>query len=357
MNVNLKCKFSLSKKLRSLLENEMTLMIQNVGDGTGKASISCSVPDEKLGELESLLMNETSIMITPFLIEDAIPRSDVVIGNIFSNEDINDIEDTPLSKIGATKAPERQEVSKAIQKEVEIPEAFSELKDKKCKNYIDDLNSFIESLNKSKVKDSGISQEDIEKIDNKRLKAVKQEEKNMAESLGVQTYVVNTKCASLALSDIDLEFPLNSPVNIGNISAKRLASSKELISSLNNGMLEFVSPDDIGNYIKEDAIQFGLETYGSVEEAEGSIGDETKNSQKTQQTPQKQQNNNEFKDEPEEIDILEDNEEDVDDSPVKTLSGSVKKFSNQGSVSNKRAHGNSSGNNSSNSQNTIRRAY
>ena len=127
-----------------------------------------------------------------------------------------------------------------------------------------------------------ISDIDIDSIQDPRRRAVAIEEKEKQEAIDATAYIVNDKCASLAINDLGINLILNSPFNLANISARRLANSKDLRAMFNAKLVKFINPSEIPIYLKraEDFDQdFGLPVYSSPEEAEESMAKSTRNVQ------------------------------------------------------------------------------
>ena len=94
MKTTLACKISLSKKMRSLLQNggSISLTSDTLESGKGDGLLIISNSSRKEIDSEILLGNETSIMITPIEIVEVAPDSlqGNPVGNIFSNEHVAD---------------------------------------------------------------------------------------------------------------------------------------------------------------------------------------------------------------------------------------------------------------------------
>lgn len=280
MNITLQCDISLSKKLRQLVGNgaKVSLLLDNVQEGRGVGRLLLVTESES--DIKSILDKETSIMMTPREIVEEVPQG-VAVSNIFSprNPIVKNSNRTPVDKIAIMEPPQSSyEVSHAfkVDNENSTPDSFKEVNEPSYRKYISDLKTLMEAVSESLHKVSNI---DLSSIADPRKRAVAMENKERAESIGVPSFVVNTSCASLAINDLGLGLMLNVPCNLGNISAKRLAESKDLGAMLRAGYIKFITPDEVELYVnktKVDKFNSGL-FVGSRKEAEAAIETEGHN--------------------------------------------------------------------------------
>jgi hypothetical protein len=216
-------------------------------------------------ELAELINKETSIQITPIELAENIPQGQSVT-NLFASSASFDSPNAFTRKIGVVSAPSNREDRRYAvknQKEItkEVPEIFEETKNPKFQEYIADFGQLMNAVKLAQNKDYGI---DIDSIQDSRKRAIAIEEKERAESIDSPAYIVNDKYASLTLNDLDIQLVLNSPYNLANISAKRLASSKELKAMINAGSIKFINPAEVAGYMKkaDSEISMGLEVFG-----------------------------------------------------------------------------------------------
>jgi len=156
----------------------------------------------------------------------------------------------------------------------ETPEPFKITQKPEVKKYITSINQLLEAIKLAENKTSDV---DINAIKNPRLKAVAMEEKEKAEAIDYPAFVVNHSCASLTINDLGISLMLNIPYNLNNISAKRLANSKDLIAMFRSNMIKLISPDEIQEYMNKVATEqesFGLDVYSNHKEAEAAIENE-----------------------------------------------------------------------------------
>jgi hypothetical protein len=268
MNININCTVSLSKKLRALIgdnETTLTLVTGQLNDGKGQANIMLTLDNVNEAELAELINKETSIQLTPIELVENIPQGQSVT-NLFASSASFDSPNAFTRKIGTVSAPKNREDRRyaiKTQKEIteEVPEMFEETKNPKFQEYIADFDQLMNAVKLAQSKDYGI---DIDSIQDSRKKAIAMEEKERAESIDNPAYIVNDKYASLTLNDLDIQLVLNSPYNLANISAKRLAASKELKAMINAGSIKFINPADVASYMFKAAsdTSMGLEVFG-----------------------------------------------------------------------------------------------
>lgn len=268
MDINISCTVSLSKKLRALIgdsETTLTLVTSRLNDGKGQANILLTLENVDKVELEDLMNKETSIQLTPIELTENIPQNQTVM-NIFSSASTIDKSSNFTRKIGVVSAPStRDERKYAVKTKQEIenyvPEQFEVIKKPEFKKYIADFNQLMNSVKTAQSKDYGI---DVNSIQDQRKRAIAIEEKERAESIDEPAYIVNEQYASLTLNDLGIQLILNSPFNLANISAKRIASSMELKAMINSGAIKFIDPKDVPSYMKKTAeeIDMGLEVFG-----------------------------------------------------------------------------------------------
>lgn len=179
---------------------------------------------------------------------DTIENMGEAVGSLFSS---NEIPERGINKMVATEPPNNRAERRAIvSQDVEAPQAFKELNNPKVKKFVKDSNDFYEAILISKSKKSSI---DIESITNPRMRAVAEEQKAMDESIGMPSYIINEKYASLQLNDLGISLPLNSPIDLSRFSAKRLYDSNDLKSIINSKMIRFISPDEAAAIIESNA--------------------------------------------------------------------------------------------------------
>ena len=273
MNISLTCDVSLSKKLRTLIGNNMaqvTLDIGKVIGGIGQGTLTISV-DDSISLPDDLLNKETSIMLTPKEIQDEMESLHEPVVSMFSEKDRvqNNGRRTIIDKMASRTPPEKSQVRYAIKTEEELVEEmpYDLIPDKQIKNYVSTLSELLESINraKSKINDDL----DLSGITDPRKRAVAIEQKELSEAIGEEAWVVNEKCGSMSINDINIVLSLNIPFNLNRVSSKKLSMSKELQRYLQDGTLRLISPDEVKAYKEKllKPIQSGLEVYDSSEDA------------------------------------------------------------------------------------------
>lgn len=293
MNIEIKCNVSLSKKFRALSANKntkFTLITGTLVNGVGEGTICMSVNDD--ADMNDLLNKETSVMIVPTSVSEEyseIPNTqqeDGGVTSLFMNgASIEDDESPIIKKIGAVRPPDNKKqnatsIKPKQQIEMETPAPFKATQNPDAKKYIRDMNQLLEAIKLAENKKSNV---DISKIQNPRLRAVAMEEKERAEAIDYPAFVVNDKCAVLTINDLGISLSLNIPYNLNNISAKRLANSKELHSMFRAGLIKFISPDEVQSYMAKIVEQedHGLDVYDNWRQAESAIGREKENRART----------------------------------------------------------------------------
>lgn len=278
MQTTLNCNISLSKKLRAILKNggSITLAANSVENGKGEALLILSDNGNTELNVQDLIGRETSIMVTPYSINEQKVQQNAVT-NIFSSEDNGQVGTrNAVDRLAATTAPFIGDVSRALMgddDQTPIPEEFQELKEPDCRRFISDLKELMAEINESKYKQSNV---DLGAFANDRQRAIAQEQKEMEESIGLDAYVVNHSCASLSVDDIGITLPLNNPKNLGRISARKLASSGQLWSLFDQGLVKMITPEEAQNFIKNAGsmdltVVPELEVYSSAYDAEDAM--------------------------------------------------------------------------------------
>jgi len=276
MDISITCAVSLSKKLRSLVKSgQITLLIPELKDGKGKGRI---ILDTDVDEKTIKEIGETSIILTPESVEVELPTESV--GNIFgtgidNQKKVSKTTRTAVEKIAVQEAPEPEDIPEAVvtKDEQTIPQDFKELKNKKCREFVCNLEQLIEEINKAKHK---VPSDEInpEQATNPREKLAMREMKEKSEAIDIPAWVINEKAGSLSLNDLGITLPLNSPYDLSRISAKRLAASGDLKSLLKSGYLRIISPEEAQNVITggvEAEEIGGLDVFDNAEEAKASI--------------------------------------------------------------------------------------
>jgi len=253
MNLSINCKISLSKKLRSLVDGKECSIVLTTTDlinGKGEGRLSISTEGDFDPQIDT---NETSIMITPISVSEEVPVSHAV-GSIFSTmttvEQNEASRRTVIDKIAVTKAPEKKHVPHAVtpKEEKNIPEEFKELNNNKCQTYITSLEDLLRAAKDASKNEVDI---DIGSASNEREKAVLMELKKRGKSINMPAYIVNDKAGILSINDLDLTLVINAPINLANLSGKRVAESGELRGLLNAGIVKFISPAQAQAYINK----------------------------------------------------------------------------------------------------------
>jgi len=240
MSISIKCKLSLSKKLRAIIEKDssLTLISNDIKDGKGIGTLIIdSVANINIDDI-----GETSIMLTPSEISDEIiDNESLVHSSIFSTPISN--EESPLvQKIAVVKAPEKGQESVAIKKNIPVPSMLpKQLKNPECKKWISNMEELIYATISAKNKKSNL---DISVAKNDREKAIIMEQIEKDESFDTPAWIVNKKSGVVSINDLGISLPLNVPYNLGNISAKRVSSSRDLKSLIENGFVDFISPTE-----------------------------------------------------------------------------------------------------------------
>ena len=274
MNISLNCKISLSKKLRALLKNGGTITLTTSdlvdGKGDGKLSIFSEGDLTTFSELPEELKSETSIMLTPIEIADEVPSANTKMhASIFNNLPKKGESDPIVDRIAATHAPEKNEVARAIKKEIVIPEAFETLNEPECKEYITDLQELIATANLTSKNKKG-NDIDVESATSDRERVILMELKSKADAIDVPAWIVNDKVGRLTINDLDISLPLNVPTNLGNVSARKILASRDLRGLIKDGYVKFITPDEIEGFMGESEVtqdRGSLEVFDNVDEA------------------------------------------------------------------------------------------
>jgi len=288
MQVALKCKISLSKKMRNVLQNGGSIVLTSDSISSGKGEGVLVLTDNGNTELNvsDLMSKETSIMITPVEVSNGDSRVSNIyadqnnqqpsvsniytdqnnqpqnnqpssrgVTNVFSDRKGSNQSRSPIDRMAATSPPEHGQNNRAYytQDELTVPKQFEQTQDANFISYIKDYQELINAIKVSKEKQSDVNVEPIYDDDPMhvvRQKALLLEKKDMQESIGCDAYVVNEMCASLTVSDIDLDLPLNMPKNLGNMSARKLASSRQLWELFRKDFIRLVSPNEADHLLK-----------------------------------------------------------------------------------------------------------
>ena len=270
MDITLNCNLSLSKKLRALIGNSETsirILSGILQDGKAQADITLSVDSISKKDLAELINKETSIMLTPTGVSETVVAGDDGVTNIFAEGiDPDAGPRTAVNRLAATKPPEKYQAAYAIktQEEVveEMPQNFKVVKNNKFQKFITDFESLMDAVHAAEAKSYNV---DVDSIKDPRQRALALEAKEKAEAIDYPAYVVNEKYANLTLNDLGVNLKKNGPLNLNNISAKRIAASKELPAMLRAGYLKFISPDEIQEYMQRAAKEAdvgGYEVFG-----------------------------------------------------------------------------------------------
>jgi hypothetical protein len=285
MNISLNCKLSLSKKLRAILGKEasVTLVSQDIVDGKGTAIITLT--SDEINDIKPEEIGETSIMLIPIEISEESPNSaSIVHGSIFSTIPSKHQKEQIVDRLAVTHAPDKGDEPRAVKQTVEVPEVFSSVNDPECKEWVSNMSELVEAMNTAKGKKSEI---DLDSAQNDREKLILRELKEKEEAIDIPTWIVNDKCGMLSVNDLNISLPLNSPYDLSNISAKRIANSKDLKGLLKSGYIRFISPEEkdriIENVTEEEPDGLGLGIYDNHEQAMENIGSHTQSS--TRSTP------------------------------------------------------------------------
>jgi hypothetical protein len=272
------CNVSLSKKLREILGKDdrvsvvLTAEVVN-GKGRGHLSLDASgfnnVPED-ISEI-----GETCIIITPSDVADETPtNASVAQGTIFSTVPKKGESSPVVDKMAAVHAPEKGEEAHAVvaKEKVKTPAAFSELDTPECKKWVSNMEELVYAVNAAKAKRSDIDP-DVAQTD--REKALLFEMKEREEAIDVPAWIINDQAGILTINDLDITLPLNSPYDLGNISARRIMMSRDLKGLLRSGFVRFISPSEAAVYAEQSVGNTveapGLDVFDSPEAAEANM--------------------------------------------------------------------------------------
>lgn len=291
MIISVKCNISLSKKLRALSKKNTKFYMntKTLINGVGEGTITFEADDNS--DFSDLLNKETSIIIVPIDTVDQVNTTqqeqseqsdnpdDSRVANLFmTGANIEESDSPIIQKIAAVKPPNNKteraySVKPKEQIEREVPVVFKESQKPAVKRYITELSQLLEAVKCAENKKSNI---DISKIQNPRLRAVAMEEKEKAEAIDFPAFIVNTSCATLSINDLGINLALNIPYNLNNISAKKIANSRDLGAMLRANMIKFIRPDEVQSYMNQvvnEQDKYGLEVYDNRRQAEAAIGE------------------------------------------------------------------------------------
>jgi len=295
MQITLKCKVSLSKKMRNLLQNggSIVLTADSINSGKGEGLLVLTDNNNGKVDISDLLGNETSVMITPTeessngappvtQIYQTTSQNSPGVSQVFNPQYQQPLQEYPpqysqppqryqdpqaprhtqqappqqrtaVDRMAAQHPTDNHNRSYYTQDELVVPQGFEHTQDPDFVSYVKSYQELMQAVNESKDKDCGIRVDEINEFDPihlKRQKALLKEQKDMQESIGRDAYVVNEKCASLTINDIGLDLPLMMPKNLGNISAKKLASSRQLWELFRQKFIRLVSPNEADHLLK-----------------------------------------------------------------------------------------------------------
>ena len=276
-SISISCNVSLSKKLRKILDNgkgRISLTVSDIKNGKGVGYLSLSNEEIDISSDAILGLGETSIMVTPISMSQELPGNmECSAATLFSTFPLEGKDESIVKKIAATSAPEQAQISTAVG-EVKTPQDFEMVQDEACREYIQDLEGLINAVNEArKTKKSDI---DLGQALNDRERAILFEQKEKDEAIDVSAYIVNEKAAKIIVNDIGIDLSLNMPYDLSNISARRIASSKDLKELIRSGFVRFISPTEVEAYVNKavhgmESMSAGLEVYNSPAEAEAAI--------------------------------------------------------------------------------------
>lgn len=243
----------------------LRLAVEVVDDFISNAPAVQNEAEENAEEVE-----EVETEVAPESNEDALLGQGAV-GSLFSSTNTQKGTRTAVDRIAVTTPPQtRAERANAIKhsEEIEVPEEFEAVKNPKVKKFIKDANDFYGAILVSKNKRSAV---DVESITNPRQRAVAEEQRAMDESIGLPSYIVNEKYASLQINDLNISLPLNSPIDLSRYSAKRLHESRDLKTIISGKMVRFISPEEAAEAIERSVSANSKDepkVYNSSREAE-----------------------------------------------------------------------------------------
>ena len=251
MNASINCHVSLSKKLRALMgkEGSITLIVSEFKDGLGDGNLSIS--GENIDFDKDIFEGETSIQIEPVgKMQMEVGGEDQACSNIFSSTPNKGHSEKVVSKIAVVNAPERTEVSTAIKtkEQINTEASISKTVPPSAKKWIADMEQLLQVVNKAKNKRSNI---DIDSAQTDREKAVLMQMKEKEEAIDTEAWIINDKFGNLSINDLGIAMPMNVPYDLGFISARRLAASIDLKTSIRDGLIRFISPKEKDHFIQK----------------------------------------------------------------------------------------------------------
>jgi hypothetical protein len=288
MNLTFNCRVSLSKKIRSVINSNnarVVLHINNVSEGIGIGTLSIYTDEGNYSLPADFIDKETNISLIPISIQDEVLNINKPIGNIFSNNaNVKNSNKSVIGRLAATSAPEtKHEVAHAFKTAEDIrhetPEVFEEANDPRIKKFAKNFEELMECVNRARVKTSEI---DLSSAKNERQKAILLEQIELSEAIDEDAYIVNTKCKSISVNDLGIQLVLNIPFNLNKVSAKRVATSKDLRSLIDSGFIKIIEPKNVAKYASlvanEEVFESGLKASGIDEAADNMFSDNARES-------------------------------------------------------------------------------
>jgi hypothetical protein len=251
MNITIKCKVSLSKKLRKLVgkDGRITLVTSDLSGGIGEGKLMLYSDDSNFNGEVSIDKAETSIMITPEAIEEAMPSPSVNgVGSLFSSIPAKGEEEKLVRSIAAVHAPEQHEVPVAITPKENIVPINQVLNNEGYRRFASNIDELMGAVASAKSKEAAI---DVDSIVDPRKRALAKEDKERLEAIDLEAWVVNTKCGRLEIADLGITLMLYMPFDLSKISAKRISASKDLQAFIRNGWIKFLNPSDTQSWVQK----------------------------------------------------------------------------------------------------------
>lgn len=278
MDVTLECQITLSKKLRKLLDGKEARVLlmseEAVKQGKGRAFLTLSSEsDIDMSETIMQSIGETSIMLVPQRVTDEMPSEQMGVSSIFSAgmEGARPLERDAIDRLAATEAPSKAEVPHAIVAEDEIvtPEEFAELEDPECRKWISNMGELMMAVIEAKNRPQ--QEIDLSSAKNERERLVLLEMAEKQGGIESPAWIVNDKTGMITINDMEVDLPLNSPINLMGISPSRIAASQDLKTLVKQELVRFISPSEVGSYFEQaDEADDGiveLEVFDNAEQA------------------------------------------------------------------------------------------
>lgn len=253
MEIEIEGVLSIGKKLQEIIGEGHLRLSGTFYTKNGKINLTIPVKDEvSQQQLNSLIDSDLVLLINPTEVQYAVNPSTESYSTLFKQ----DVETEGLGAVAARIAtidPEKRtrevEAPKQLKPYINrVTEKIPQGQELPTESPVFTFEDIVKLAKESALKSFKYSDEEIMKEKDERKRFALLEKKELAESIEQSVYIVNRNYANVQLNSLGKTLPINMPLDLSKISAKKILNSQsELRGLLDNGIIEIITQEEANN--------------------------------------------------------------------------------------------------------------